>query len=148
MAQMFCRFFGDDGKYMGRRNWSMNTCRICSGKRTSCEVCVCVCVFFCFLFFNNKTVWSFQICWFSPPPLGEDFPIWLSSIFQMGWNHQLENIINGWMIMLVLMISQSLMNAALFLALPQGRTDHDFLRGFHERYHRRSRRSGVNHQSA
>ena len=37
------------------------------------------------------TGWWFQIFFIFIPVWGND-PIWLSNIFQMGWNHQLDNI--------------------------------------------------------
>ena len=38
-----------------------------------------------------RTGWWFQICFILTPTWGND-PIWLTNIFQMGWNHQLEKI--------------------------------------------------------
>ena len=41
----------------------------------------------------TKTRWWFQTVFIFTPNFGEDFfPFWLLHIFQMGWNHQLENV--------------------------------------------------------
>ena len=130
-------------KYMGRRNWSMNTCRICSGKRTSCEVCVCVCFLLFFVFQQQNWLVVSNMLIFTPT--WGRFPIWLSNIFQMGWKLEPPTRkYHQWMDDHACFNDKSISHERC----SQGRTDHDFLRGFHERYHRRSRRSGVNHQSA